>query len=99
MRGWFVFGQLGACGAHGGADGAGTAMVRAMRIAALQFDIAWMDPARNWATIDRLAASANLSAGDFVLILQELSKNATVSQRRGRPKSSRVIAAHKNNKI
>ena len=43
-------------------------MVRAMRIAALQFDIAWMDPARNWATIERLAASANLSAGDFVLL-------------------------------
>ena len=68
MRGWFVFGQLGVCGARCGADGAGTAMVRAMRIAALQFDIAWMDPARNWATIERLAASANLSAGDFVLL-------------------------------
>lgn len=43
-------------------------MVRAMRIAALQFDIAWMDPTRNWATIKRLAASANLAAGDFVLL-------------------------------
>ncbi len=61
MRGWFVFGQLGAANA-------GTAMVRAMRIAALQFDIAWMDPARNWATMERLAASANLLAGDFVLL-------------------------------
>ncbi len=45
-----------------------TAMVRAMRIAALQFDIAWMDPARNWATIARLAASVNLAPGDFVLL-------------------------------
>ena len=35
------------------------------------------------------------SGGDFVLILQELSQNATVAQRRGSPKSSRVIAAHK----
>lgn len=43
-------------------------MVHAMRIAALQFDIAWMDPARNWTTIAHLAASANLAPGDFVLL-------------------------------
>jgi predicted amidohydrolase len=43
-----------------------------MRVAAFQFDVAWRDRTTNWATIERLAGSANLRRGDFVL-LPELS--------------------------
>ena len=42
-------------------------MVRSMRIAALQFDIAWRDRAANWRSMERLAGSANLLPGTFVL--------------------------------
>ena len=42
-------------------------MVRAMRIAALQFDVAWRDRAANWAAMERLVGSANLPPGTFVL--------------------------------
>ena len=46
-----------------------------MRIAALQFDIRWMDPEANWATVARILGSANPAGGpsaEFVL-LPELS--------------------------
>jgi predicted amidohydrolase len=39
-----------------------------MRIAALQYDVAWMDRAANWRTVDRLLASANLPRGTFALL-------------------------------
>ena len=34
-----------------------------MQVAALQFDVAWMDRAANWQTMDRLLGSANLAPG------------------------------------
>ena len=43
-------------------------MVRAMRVAVAQMDIAWMDRAANWATIRRMVGSANLSKGDYLLL-------------------------------
>ena len=43
-----------------------------MRVAAFQYDVAWRDRTANWATIERLAGSANLRPGDFAL-LPELS--------------------------
>jgi len=42
-------------------------MVPRMQVAALQYDVAWMDRAANWRTIDRLLGSANLPRGTFVL--------------------------------
>jgi predicted amidohydrolase len=39
-----------------------------MRIAALQYDVAWMDRAANWRTVDRMLASANLPRGTFALL-------------------------------
>jgi len=39
-----------------------------MRFAVFQYDVAWMDRAANWATVHRLAASANLAAGDYLLL-------------------------------
>ena len=38
-----------------------------MRIAALQYDVAWRDRAANWRAIERLVGSANLAPGTFVL--------------------------------
>jgi predicted amidohydrolase len=43
-------------------------MVRAMRVAVAQMDIAWMDRTANWATIRRMVGSANLSKGDYLLL-------------------------------
>ena len=43
-------------------------MVRDMRVAVAQMDIAWMDRAANWATIRRMVGSANLCKGDYLLL-------------------------------
>jgi predicted amidohydrolase len=43
-----------------------------VRVAALQFDIAWRDPAANWRRIGDLLAAATVKPGDYVL-LPELS--------------------------
>jgi omega-amidase len=39
-----------------------------VRFAVFQYDVAWMDRAANWATVHRLAESANLVSGDYVLL-------------------------------
>jgi omega-amidase len=38
-----------------------------MRVAALQFDVAWMDRSANWDALRRLARSANLAGGTYLL--------------------------------
>ncbi|MFO0962913.1 MAG: nitrilase-related carbon-nitrogen hydrolase [Phycisphaerales bacterium] len=43
-----------------------------MRVAALQYDIAWMDKAANAATVRRMLASANLPRGDGFALLPEM---------------------------